>query len=131
MPVAADKAYALRGDFLEVCNCKTICPCWTGRAPDEEVCTGVFAWVIDDGEIDGVEQLTRYLDLLNREALFEPPAAPEPESEAPEPEPEPKPRPARTLVRLQRVGRGVRPRPQQTLVRLRPAARSGRTRRRS
>jgi hypothetical protein len=49
-----DVAYQLEGDFLEVCDCFTICPCWTGRSPDEEVCTGVFAWVIAKGEIDDV-----------------------------------------------------------------------------
>ena len=49
-----DAPYQLRGDFLEVCDCYTICPCWTGRNPDEAICTGVFAWVIAGGEIDGV-----------------------------------------------------------------------------
>ena len=45
----------MKGEFLEVCDCFTICPCWTGRDPDEDVCTGVFAWVIEDGQIDGVD----------------------------------------------------------------------------
>lgn len=54
-PVARVAPYALQGDFLEVCDCFTICPCWTGRAPDEDVCTGVFAWVIESGQIDGVD----------------------------------------------------------------------------
>lgn len=48
-------AYRLCGDFLEVCDCFTICPCWLGRAPDEDACTGVFAWMIEDGAIDGVD----------------------------------------------------------------------------
>lgn len=47
-------AYELKGDFLEVCDCFTICPCWTGRSPDEGICTGVFAWVIQTGNIDGI-----------------------------------------------------------------------------
>ena len=55
MPAPRAAPYALRGDFLEVCDCHTICPCWTGRAPDEDVCTGVFAWVIEKGTIDGVD----------------------------------------------------------------------------
>lgn len=49
-----DVAYDLQGDFLEVCDCFTICACWTGGAPDEGECTGVFAWVIGQGSIDGV-----------------------------------------------------------------------------
>ena len=55
LPAARDTPYALRGEFLEVCDCWTICPCWTGRAPDEDVCTGVFAWVIEAGSIDGID----------------------------------------------------------------------------
>jgi len=49
-----DIPYRLRGDFLEVCDCFTICPCWVGRSPDEGECIGVFAWLIEEGEIDGV-----------------------------------------------------------------------------
>ncbi|MPZ34713.1 MAG: DUF1326 domain-containing protein [Rhodospirillales bacterium] len=55
VPKARAVPYALKGEFLEVCDCWTICPCWTGRAPDEDVCTGVFAWIIEDGRIDGVD----------------------------------------------------------------------------
>lgn len=54
-PVARAAAYALRGQFLEVCDCHTICPCWTGSAPENGVCTGVFAWVVDAGRVDGVD----------------------------------------------------------------------------
>jgi hypothetical protein len=54
-PVARAAAYDLSGDFLEVCDCFTICPCWTGRSPDEGVCTGAFAWVVATGKIDGVD----------------------------------------------------------------------------
>ena len=50
-----EAAYRLSGDFLEVCDCFTICPCWLGRVPDEDACTGVFAWVIDEGVIDKVD----------------------------------------------------------------------------
>lgn len=55
MPVPREAAYALRGEFLEVCDCHTICPCWTGSSPDEGACTGVFAWVVEAGTIDGVD----------------------------------------------------------------------------
>ncbi|MFC0341186.1 DUF1326 domain-containing protein [Paracoccus niistensis] len=51
--------YTLSGDFLEVCDCFTICPCWTGRSPDNGECTGVFAWAIREGQIDGLDMAGR------------------------------------------------------------------------
>jgi hypothetical protein len=47
--------YAFSGDFYEACDCFTICPCWTGSAPDADSCTGVFVWSIQKGEIEGVD----------------------------------------------------------------------------
>jgi hypothetical protein len=47
--------YAFNGQFYEACDCFTVCPCWTGGAPDDDECTGVFAWAIDKGSIDGVD----------------------------------------------------------------------------
>ena len=35
--------YRIEGHFLEVCDCFTICPCWSGREPDDAACSGVFA----------------------------------------------------------------------------------------
>lgn len=55
LPAPRAAAYALRGEFLEVCDCHTICPCWTGGSPDDDECTGVFAWVVEAGTIDGVD----------------------------------------------------------------------------
>jgi hypothetical protein len=55
LPLARSAPYELRGNFLEVCDCHTICPCWTGRHPDEDECTGVFAWAVESGRIDGVD----------------------------------------------------------------------------
>lgn len=55
LPDAKAQPYRLQGDFLEVCDCFTICPCWTGSAPDEDECTGVFAWVITRGDVAGVD----------------------------------------------------------------------------
>lgn len=55
LPAARAVPYALRGEFLEVCDCHTICPCWTGSSPEEDACTGVFAWAVEDGAIDGVD----------------------------------------------------------------------------
>lgn len=47
--------YRLIGSFYEACDCFTICPCWLGNEPDEGACTGVFAWDIEKGTIDGVD----------------------------------------------------------------------------
>ena len=47
--------YQLTGLFYEACDCYTICPCWLGDDPDDGECTGVFAWDIEQGTIDGVD----------------------------------------------------------------------------
>jgi hypothetical protein len=54
-PDVRDAPYALAGTFFEACDCYTICPCWTGSGPDEGACTGIFAWEIQEGIIDGVD----------------------------------------------------------------------------
>jgi len=48
-------AYTLEGRLLEVCNCKTLCPCWVGEDPDFGTCEGTLAWHFDKGNIDGVD----------------------------------------------------------------------------
>jgi len=48
-------AYTLEGRLLEVCNCKTLCPCWVGDDPDFGTCEGTLAWHFDKGQIDGVD----------------------------------------------------------------------------
>jgi hypothetical protein len=48
-------AYRLSGDFVELCDCYSVCPCWIGLDPDEDRCTGVFGWAIDSGEVGGVD----------------------------------------------------------------------------
>ncbi|MDA0167653.1 DUF1326 domain-containing protein [Solirubrobacter taibaiensis] len=45
----------LAGTFLELCNYKTVCPCWVNLPPDEDRCTGVFAWSIDEGAIGDID----------------------------------------------------------------------------
>ena len=47
--------YQLSGMFYEACDCFTVCPCWVGSEPDGGECTGVFAWQIEKGSIDGVD----------------------------------------------------------------------------
>lgn len=47
--------YLLTGVFTEACDCTLICPCWLDDAPDEDHCTGLFAWQLDHrAVIDGV-----------------------------------------------------------------------------
>jgi hypothetical protein len=48
-------SYELRGLFLEACDCRVICPCWLDEEPDESSCTGLIAWYVESGEIDGVD----------------------------------------------------------------------------
>jgi hypothetical protein len=47
--------YHLQGRFFEACDCYVPCPCWFSDSPDEDECTGVFAWQIENGDIDGVD----------------------------------------------------------------------------
>ena len=47
----------LEGWFIETCDCETLCPCWVDDDPDDNHCTGLFAWVIDDGRLAGDEGL--------------------------------------------------------------------------
>lgn len=52
-------AYELAGAFFELCDCKTICPCWVGQSPDDSRCTGAFAWRIDKGTIGPLDMAGR------------------------------------------------------------------------
>jgi hypothetical protein len=45
--------YRITGRFLEACDCYAICPCWIDEEPDEERCTGLYAWDIATGEAAG------------------------------------------------------------------------------
>lgn len=42
-------SYLLTGQFVEACDCRLMCPCWTDDEPDEGHCTGLFAWSLDPG----------------------------------------------------------------------------------
>jgi hypothetical protein len=48
-------AYELRGQFLEACDCFVMCPCWFQEEPDEDECTGLIAWYVEVGQVDGVD----------------------------------------------------------------------------
>lgn len=45
--------YRITGRFLEACDCYAICPCWIDEEPDEDRCTGLYAWDIATGEAGG------------------------------------------------------------------------------
>jgi hypothetical protein len=47
--------YEMRGRFLEACDCSVPCPCWFEQDPEDDECRGLIAWVIERGEIDGVD----------------------------------------------------------------------------
>ena len=47
--------YQVKGRLLEVCTCKTLCPCWVGDDPDGGTCDGCLCWHIDTGAINGVD----------------------------------------------------------------------------
>ncbi len=47
--------YTLEGQLLEVCTCKTLCPCWVGEDPDFGTCDGTLAWNISKGTVNGVD----------------------------------------------------------------------------
>jgi hypothetical protein len=53
-------SWRIRGTYFESCNCDAICPCRRvdgvpgGRSTHGE-CMGVLSWVIEDGEVDGVD----------------------------------------------------------------------------
>lgn len=44
--------YRMNGRFFEACDCYVPCPCWFDETPDEDECTGLIAWQIENGEID-------------------------------------------------------------------------------
>lgn len=47
--------YYLSGHFIEACDCTVICPCWVDDEPVGGHCTGLVAWNITEGTIDGTD----------------------------------------------------------------------------
>lgn len=47
--------YELRGRFFEACDCDVPCPCWFEQDPDEDECTGLIAWQIERGVVNGFD----------------------------------------------------------------------------
>lgn len=48
-------SYALTGTFTESCDCTVICPCWVDDDPVGGHCTGLIAWQIDAGKVNGTD----------------------------------------------------------------------------
>ncbi len=50
-------AWNLSGRGLEICSCKTFCPCWLtpDAEPDEGWCSAVLAWDCKEGSAQGVD----------------------------------------------------------------------------
>lgn len=46
-------SYQLSGHFVEACDCTVICPCWVDDDPVGGHCTGLIAWHIESGKING------------------------------------------------------------------------------
>jgi hypothetical protein len=47
-------SYTLSGYFVEACDCTVICPCWVDDDPVGGHCTGMIAWQIESGKINGI-----------------------------------------------------------------------------
>ena len=50
-------AWHLNGRGMEVCSCKSFCPCWLGPSgePDQGWCSAVFGYQIDEGRCGKVD----------------------------------------------------------------------------
>jgi hypothetical protein len=47
--------FAVHGDYFEACTCAVSCPCIFLSPATEDTCDLLFAWHIDEGEMDGVD----------------------------------------------------------------------------
>jgi len=47
-------AYRIAGQSTELCSCDTPCPCAFGQEPSGGRCEGIFAFDIQEGQLDGV-----------------------------------------------------------------------------
>lgn len=46
--------HKLAGEFVECCDCYTICPCWVNERPDEDHCSSLYIWTFENGsQIEG------------------------------------------------------------------------------
>jgi len=45
--------WAIKGTYVEACNCETVCPCIFFSPPTNGSCTVMLGWHIDQGEFEG------------------------------------------------------------------------------
>ncbi len=55
-------AYTIEGRLLEVCDCRTLCPCWVGENPDNGTCTFGALCDIPGNVLDGHWRIVAYMD---------------------------------------------------------------------
>jgi hypothetical protein len=48
-------SFSVHGDYFEACTCAVSCPCIFLNPATEDACDLLFAWHIDEGEMDGVD----------------------------------------------------------------------------
>jgi hypothetical protein len=53
-------SWRIRGSYFESCNCDAICPCrridgQAGGRSTHGICMGVLSWIIEDGQVGGVD----------------------------------------------------------------------------
>lgn len=50
-------SWQVSGRSMELCSCKSFCPCWLGPdgVPDEEWCAAIFGFDVESGNSDGVD----------------------------------------------------------------------------
>jgi hypothetical protein len=55
----------IKGQYIEACSCKMLCPCLFGPAePDQGWCSGQLTFDIQDGGLDGIELRGRKVILV-------------------------------------------------------------------
>jgi len=70
-------SWRIRGTYFESCNCDAICPCRridgvAGGRSTHGVCLGVLSWLIEEGEVDGLELSSLPVALATRYSDDEP-----------------------------------------------------------
>lgn len=55
MTTTSNGTYDLRGDVIEACSCRAICPCCVAEDPDGETCDNLTGYHIRSGVINGVD----------------------------------------------------------------------------
>ena len=70
-------SWRLRGSYFESCNCEAICPCRridgeSGGRSTHGVCLGALSWVVEEGEVGGVDVAGFAVALVSRYSDDEP-----------------------------------------------------------